>query len=121
MSRKFGQPRFEFLAQLLRASVSEPSEFFQEECAAFTSPMARPDCSEFDDMVWGGQSSSNVDTLSAWAVRVVSNEMLLNRKIKKSGQNPKGMRLRLLSLIAKARPRGCGSASGVPPQLLLRL
>jgi hypothetical protein len=57
-------------------------EFFQEECAAFTSPMARPGCSEVDCMVWGGQFSSNVDTLSAQAVRGASNEMLLNRKQK---------------------------------------
>ena len=32
------------------AFVSEPLELFQEECAAFTSPMARPDCSEIDCM-----------------------------------------------------------------------
>jgi hypothetical protein len=45
----------------------------------------------------------------------------VDRKIKKSAEDPKGMRLRLFCLFAKARPRGRGSASGVLYQLLLRL
>jgi hypothetical protein len=38
---------------------------------------------------------------------------ILNRKIKKSAGDPKGIRLSLFCPFAKAMPRGRGGASGV--------
>ena len=63
--------------------------------------MARSDSSEHDCMAWDGQFPSNADALSAQAVRVVSNEVLLNREIKKGVEQPKGMRLRLWRLFCQ--------------------
>jgi hypothetical protein len=48
---------------------------------------------DLNSIAWPGMDSSqvsNVDTLSAQAVRVVSNEMLLNRGIKESGWRSQG-------------------------------
>jgi hypothetical protein len=53
--------------------------------------------------------------LSAQAVRVVSNEVLLNREIKSSAEDPKGMRLRLFLSICQGKATGTWQCLWCPP------
>jgi hypothetical protein len=81
------------------------------------SPAPWHDQIALNSIAWSGVDNShsqpsNVDTLSAQAVRVVSNEMLLNRKIKKSGWRSR--RDATTSFLYNCQGKATGTWQAVP-------